>query len=382
MSIFHARSDPQQDTSRVPEILGSLITTWILAVTAVSLRIASRRLSKFPIWYDDWLVVGALICATAETFTISVYMVSHGLGRHILYAPKDAMEVWAIGLFISEMTYPPALASVKYSSLCFYWRVFSARHSIRLPIWILSGVVTLWLIAVLLVPVLQCFPARAFWERFNPDHPIPASEYTCPVNAGDFFLANAIPNIITDAAIVLLPIPYVLTLKLRTVQRVGLVGIFLLGILVTVISGIRLLLVRRIDPTNPDVTWTFVNPTIWSGVETNLAIVGCCLPSLMPIYHFALSGFSLSKWRARKQASTFGSSHNNTNASAVKGPDSSVSRAGDKRRVFDRLSSLESHGRRSDDDSEVELSNMNRDNITITKEFRLESSRNSLQSHR
>ncbi|KAI1262793.1 hypothetical protein F5Y18DRAFT_438608 [Xylariaceae sp. FL1019] len=381
MSLFYSRADSQQDASRVPEILGSLITTWILAATAVCLRIASRRLSRFPIWWDDWFVMGALVWATAETFTISGYMVSHGLGRHILYAPKDAMKAWAIGLFISEMTYPPALSSVKYSSLCFYWRIFSTRHSIRPPIWILAAVVTVWLIAVLLVPVLQCFPAKAFWERFDPDHPLPASEYTCPVNAADFFLANAIPNMITDAAIVLLPIPYVLTLKLRTAQRVGLLGIFLLGIFVTVISGIRLLLVRRIDPTNPDVTWTFVNPTIWSGVETNLAIVACCLPSLMPIYHFALSGFSLSKWRARKQTSTYGSSHNHTNEPAVKYPASNVLRAGDSRKVFERLSSLESHGRQIDEGSVVELTNLNRDNITITKEFRIESSRNSLRSH-
>ena len=37
------------------------IATWTLALTASCLRFTSRRLSKAELWYDDWLIVPAMV---------------------------------------------------------------------------------------------------------------------------------------------------------------------------------------------------------------------------------------------------------------------------------------------------------------------------------
>ena len=50
-----------------------------------------------------------------------------------------------------------------------------------------------------LVTVFQCIPLSGLWN-----HEINA---TCGVNNHDFFIANAIPNILTDMALIALPLP-------------------------------------------------------------------------------------------------------------------------------------------------------------------------------
>ena len=41
--------------------LGGISTTWTLAVVAVGLRFFARRRSKAGLWYDDWLVIPAMV---------------------------------------------------------------------------------------------------------------------------------------------------------------------------------------------------------------------------------------------------------------------------------------------------------------------------------
>lgn len=74
----------------------------------------------------------------------------------------------------------------------------------------------------------MCDPVSGFWERYSPTNP---TTPRCPVDSNKYFDGNAIPNIITDAAILVLPLPFIWTLQLRRSQKVALTGIFALGLL-------------------------------------------------------------------------------------------------------------------------------------------------------
>lgn len=52
---------------------------------------------------------------------------------------------------------------------------------------------------------------------------------TCAVNVYAFFIGNAIPNIVTDWALLLFPIPYIWRLHQSRAQKVALCGVFGLG---------------------------------------------------------------------------------------------------------------------------------------------------------
>ena len=56
-------------------------------------------------------------------------------------------------------------------------------------------------------------------------------------------------------------------------------------------SILRLWAFMTRDYSSPDLTWTTVNPSIWSCVEGNIAIISACLPSLRPILAFVRHGF-------------------------------------------------------------------------------------------
>ena len=43
-------------------IRGTVVFTWSLMLIIVSLRFLARRLSKFGLWYDDWLMIPATVC--------------------------------------------------------------------------------------------------------------------------------------------------------------------------------------------------------------------------------------------------------------------------------------------------------------------------------
>ncbi len=54
----------KRSTFQHPETLairGSIIATWILAFIAVALRFIARRLSKAGLWYDDIMIIPALV---------------------------------------------------------------------------------------------------------------------------------------------------------------------------------------------------------------------------------------------------------------------------------------------------------------------------------
>lgn len=78
-----------------------------------------------------------------------------------------------------------------------------------------------WWIVVMIVPTAQCRPIRKSWTPGM-------TEGTC-IDTCSFLVGNAVPNIITDAAVLSLPVYQVSKLSLRALQKAAVTGIFLLG---------------------------------------------------------------------------------------------------------------------------------------------------------
>ena len=73
----------------------------------------------------------------------------------------------------------------------------------------------------ILVIIFQCDPVSGFWTR------APGSQ--CNIDLRAFFLAISVINIITDVAILVLPIPYVMSLSRSAGQKAAVSGMFLSG---------------------------------------------------------------------------------------------------------------------------------------------------------
>lgn len=124
-------------------------------------------------------------------------------------------------LFAVECIYGTLLVVCKFSILAMYWRIFPTPF-VKRGCCVLGAMTLAWIIAVALVAFLQCRPMQKIWLPDTPGH--------C-IDNNKFFIGNAVPNIFTDCAIMALPAYEISRLRMGKSQKLGLAGIFLLGIL-------------------------------------------------------------------------------------------------------------------------------------------------------
>ncbi|KAJ5817158.1 hypothetical protein N7447_009391 [Penicillium robsamsonii] len=267
--------------SHQSDLYAKYSATYGLAVIAVILRLLCRlKVSNTSLWWDDYIMCVALVFATGN-FIDMIIWIHRGVGTHIYPLGRTGVSHFYINLFVCEILYTLSLCFTKYSILLLFWRIFN-RTNIRIPIYIIASVVTGWGLGVLmdipqiLTTVLQCVPIQGLWDYSIKSH--------CGVNINQFFIGNAVPNIITDWALLILPMPYVWKIHRNTPQKVALCGAFAMGGFICIISIIRLVVMLDSYKTpSVDVTWVFIGPSTWTAVETNIGIVSACLPSLGPL---------------------------------------------------------------------------------------------------
>ncbi|KAL9118101.1 MAG: hypothetical protein Q9187_005355 [Circinaria calcarea] len=244
-----------------PILLAATIAVYTLAGVAVFLRFLSRRLARVGYWWDDWLALMALVDAVTR----------FGIGKHAVTTSRKGVHNVYKALYILEITYAITTTLVKYSILCFYWRIFKVTH-LKLPFYIMFGVVTAWFIAAELGAIFKCVPASSLWN--------PSVHGHC-FDIRKFLIGTAVPNILTDIILLFMPLPFVWTLQITRAQRLAVTAVFLVGAFVTVVSVIRLVVwlqLKHIDP-----TWNFFPGVLWNLVEPNIAVVSACLPTMRPI---------------------------------------------------------------------------------------------------
>lgn len=118
-----------------------------------------------------------------------------------------------------EWVYCTTVGIVKISILLMYARIFPTR-GFRIAAVILGSIVVGWVIAIICVSVFQCTPIAKAWNPTLPG--------TC-INLKGSFIGNAVPNILTDIAILALPVHVVRGLHATITHRLSVIAVFLLG---------------------------------------------------------------------------------------------------------------------------------------------------------
>ncbi|KAJ5911450.1 uncharacterized protein N7473_000753 [Penicillium subrubescens] len=208
------------DASHQTQLRATYSVTYGLAVVAVALRLLCRlNISKIKLWWDDYIICTALALATGNFIDMMIW-VQRGVGTHIYRWGLPGVSHFYINLFVCEILYTLSLCFTKYSILLFFWRIFGSTN-IRIPIYILAFLITAWGLGVILTTCFQCVPIQGLWDYSIKAH--------CGVNINSFFIGNAVPNIITDWALLILPLPYVWKVQRNNVQKIALCGAFAMG---------------------------------------------------------------------------------------------------------------------------------------------------------
>ena len=121
--------------------------------------------------------------------------------------------------YASLIVYYLALAFTKVSILLQYQRVFSTKR-FRIACFIVLTVVVIYAFWTLFSSIFGCEPIQAFWTLKPP--------FQC-LNQYAVWFINGGMNILTDFAIILLPMPVISKLNLPGKQKQALIGIFAVG---------------------------------------------------------------------------------------------------------------------------------------------------------
>ena len=149
--------------------------------------------------------------------------------------------------------------------------------------------------------VFQCRPPRAAVT-----YPVP--ENSSCTNIVTLYLSSAPVNIITDLAILLLPMPLLTRIRLPKKQKIILVATFSAGAFVAVVDVVRLAYLQdaafallsaqtgesggnKNEQRGDDFSWNAALSFMWSAVEVNLGLICACVPSLKPLFLRFLPNF-------------------------------------------------------------------------------------------
>ncbi|GKZ35836.1 hypothetical protein AbraIFM66950_006634 [Aspergillus brasiliensis] len=261
-SVF---GDPPPGTdltaSRRGENNAAVSVTYALAAVAVALRFLARtRVQQASIAADDWMIVAALLSVTAN-FVSTIVGGYYGLGKHVWAIPlHDVIKVMQI-LFAYVLIYVVTVPLIKLSVLLFYRRIFGMNKAM----WFCVALTIGYWISCTIAFLVCCRPVSYYWTQYAD----PAGG-RCVYNLYPFYIGNAAANVTTDVIILLVPMPLIWKLHMRTTQKVLICSIFLLG-------GLSV-----------DITWIMGNVFIWSSVEPCIGVVCACLPTLQPLLRYTI----------------------------------------------------------------------------------------------
>ncbi|TID06984.1 hypothetical protein CH35J_000932 [Colletotrichum higginsianum] len=245
-------------------------TLFAIAFVAVVARLLSKAPAlnpAFPFGMDDWTIIAAMIALIPSDIGSQI-LVDLGLGRDIWTVPPENITEILLLFFVEELLYAFVVAITKIFILLFYLRLFREPW-FRKSCYAIMGVNAVYGVGQVLAIALVCNPVDYNWTRWDGKHVGSCGNITLMtyINGG--------VNITLDFVLFFLPVTQFINVSWTQKKKIGVSVIFLVGLFVTVCSGIRLATVGRFANTqNP--TYDFKEISIWSLVEMRMSVICAC----------------------------------------------------------------------------------------------------------
>lgn len=195
----------------------------ILSTIAAALRVWTRVVKRAKFGIDDWLLIASVILFFL--FCANILVGVYTLGGGQMYIDPLELASKSQQYLKSEYAIPALYAinvtTIKLSILFFYRRIFETPSFLRNNT-IIIGICSVWFVVAIIGDLLYCIPMATFWN--------PKVQGKC-FNFALYFLVMELVDMLLDIAILCLPLKIILGLHLPLRNRLGIIGIFLLGAL-------------------------------------------------------------------------------------------------------------------------------------------------------
>ncbi|KAL6240716.1 hypothetical protein RBB50_012426 [Rhinocladiella similis] len=253
----------------------SLATLCLAVITVlVSKLVVLRRL----MWTDS-IITTAMLFAIGFTIAIN-NQVSHGLGSPLSMISSQDYERFQKAGYAWSILYIITIALGKLSTLSLLIALAPNKSYHRIPMRVLVVFIGLWAIAALFASAFQCALP----------HPYLITTGRCFRQAG-FWDAVGILNILTDVAIMSMPILLVHNLHLATKKKVAVCFAFSFRLGAVACTIWRLTEIHRFFDRGADVTFNSWLPTIATILELFFGIFSACVPHLRPFMDSIQAGY-------------------------------------------------------------------------------------------
>ncbi|RAL12388.1 uncharacterized protein BO97DRAFT_434373 [Aspergillus homomorphus CBS 101889] len=254
----------------------------------VGLRVWAKWLSRRSLQADDYLIFGGLAFSVACSITQLIGSI-HGLlsqhetvdshGQPLLQDPK--FLTYQRCKFSSQMLGVLSLGLTKLSLLVLFRNIFAVSRAFNLASAILIAITAAWTVSFFFSNLFTCYPITALVEEYYNNN--------C-LDSLAMWYAGCITDVLIDLIIMVLPLPMVFKLQLAPKQKVAVSAVFVMGTGVIAISITRLAMYVKIGSTYLD-HYTddsyYISPIVfWTNIETALAVILACLPTLRPLWTF------------------------------------------------------------------------------------------------
>ncbi|KAL2036929.1 hypothetical protein N7G274_010354 [Stereocaulon virgatum] len=246
-----------------------------LAIAIVILRFHERRRLAAALLADDYLILLALFFAIALVVTNIVGGAIGGFGKSFSSLSEDELVLFLKILFVEQFWYITSVAVVKLSMLCLYGRMFPYNGRYPMTVRILIYLTLGWLISFFFATLFQVWPIWCNWTLCIPTTNYPAM-YVC----------SSVFDILLDITILCIPVSIIKGLSMTKERKLGLIGVFGVGIFCIVASIARLVYTVILVEANVNADFAsnfsggVVNMIMWSGIEACASIVCATLPCL------------------------------------------------------------------------------------------------------
>ena len=126
---------------------------------------------------------------------------------------------------VHTYTYLLGIVLAKLSLLLYLYRIFRVDLRFRIACWIIGITVTVWTFVTLMLCLFSCRPVRATWEVALLLDP----KTKCNPKIYNTIWVQGFCNIITDFALLILPVPMVWRLQMDLKKKLGVFAVFATG---------------------------------------------------------------------------------------------------------------------------------------------------------
>ncbi|PVH98546.1 hypothetical protein DM02DRAFT_682052 [Periconia macrospinosa] len=202
----------------------------VLEVIAFVLRTFARRLRKLPFRWDEALVVFSLLSNLTLAGMAIASVTTAGVGKHTIVAARQGYSLqWGAlnGSILIPNIYALAVVSSKLAILQLFGNIFSMGIERRITQF-LAVIILVHGIVAFFMTLFQCNPPSDAWKTEIREN--------C-LNMTLYYKYNCLPTVITDAIMLVLPIPKVWSLHAPIRMKLG-VGFMLFTATIGVVSSI------------------------------------------------------------------------------------------------------------------------------------------------